>query len=184
MINDFDLTPDEIKQQYPEDVVKKADTFETHGVSVEAAENYLLDTPEGELYLKRVREADPATALKSPDKLFARAIDQLTSGRELPKMEVINEPLVKIVPKGTAPSSVSPFWTTETELNKAIAEGKNLSKHFGLPIASESQQYDVYRITPKQPTEVFVSHVARTIELKGANTVFKQGGAVQHIVPN
>lgn len=31
MINDFDLTPDEIKQQYPEDVIKKAETFEHHG---------------------------------------------------------------------------------------------------------------------------------------------------------
>ena len=97
-------------------------------------------------------------------------------------MVTINEPLVKIVPQGTKPSDYSAFWTIETELNKAIVEGKNLSKHFGLPIASEAQQYDVYKITPKAPTEVFVSHVAPTSELNGQ--VVKSGGAIQYIVPN
>ena len=140
MINDFDLTPDQIKQQYPEDVVKKADTFETHGVSVEAAENYLLDTPEGELYLNRVREADPLTAKDAPDEIYKRALKQLTSGAELPRMEIINEPLVKIVPRGQTPSPYSPFWAKEADLDAAVAEGKNLSKHFGLPVCSASQQ--------------------------------------------
>ena len=182
-MNDFDLTPDELKQKYPKEIIKELDTFETHGVSVQEAKDY-LKTTEGELYFKRLIEADPTTAINTPKEIDKRAIDQLTSGRELPKMEVINEPLVKIVPRGTVPSSFTPFWTKESDLNAAIAEGKNLSKHFGLPIDSEAQQYDVYRITPKQPTEVFVSHVARTTELKGADTVFKQGGAVQYIVPN
>ena len=97
-------------------------------------------------------------------------------------MEVINEPLVKIVPKGQTPSSFTPYWMRESDLNAVIAEGKNLSKHFGLPIASEAQQYDVYKITPKAPTEVFVSHVAPTSELNGQ--VVKSGGAIQYIVPN
>ena len=61
MINDFDLTPDEIKQQYPEDVIKKAETFEPHGVSEQTAIEY-LKTPEGEIYLKRVIEAAPTNA--------------------------------------------------------------------------------------------------------------------------
>gem|GEM_PF-4516797 len=60
--------------------------------------------------------------------------------------------------------------------------GKNLSDHFALPIASEAPRYDVYRITPKLPTEVFVTIVAPTSELNGLIT--KNGGAAQALVPN
>ncbi|MGL4768457.1 MAG: hypothetical protein ACRCV6_10335, partial [Formosimonas sp.] len=99
-------------------------------------------------------------------------------------MELINEPLIKIVPKGGRSPDYSPYWTTESEFNAASADGKNLSKHFGLPISSESAEYDIYKIVPKQPTEVFISQVARTTELKGADTVFKHGGARQYLTPN
>ncbi|MGM9428603.1 hypothetical protein [Hydrogenophaga sp. MI9] len=97
-------------------------------------------------------------------------------------METINEPLVKIVPKGSQPSPHSPFWAKEGDLNAAIKDGKNLSQHFALPVGSESPQYDVYRIRPKAPTEVFVNTVAPTSELHGQVT--KPGGAPQYLTPN
>ena len=78
MINDFDLTPDEIKQQYPEDVIKKAETFEPHGVSEQTAIEY-LKTPEGEIYLKRVIEAAPTNA--DIDDLTDRAIGHICSAQ-------------------------------------------------------------------------------------------------------
>lgn len=174
MINDFDLTPEEIKQQYPEDVVKKAETFKTKGVSLKEAEDYLR-TEEGKLYFDRLAEADPTLAQENPKKIFDRAVGQIQSGTTLPRMETINEPLVKIVPKGQTLSPFSPYWMKESDLNAAIAEGKNLSKSFALPIGSESAQYDVYKITPKVPTEVFISTVAPSTEFDGQ--IIKTGGA-------
>ncbi len=97
-------------------------------------------------------------------------------------METLNEPLVKIVPKGSEPSPYSPFWAKEADLDAAVKEGKNLSQHFALPVNSESPQYDVYKITPKAPTEVFVNTVAPTSELGGQVT--KPGGATQYLTPN
>ncbi len=97
-------------------------------------------------------------------------------------MEVINEPLVKIVPAGSKPSPFSPFWAKEADLDAAVKTGKNLSDHFALPIGSEAPRYDVYRIAPKAPTEVFISTVAPTTELDGQ--VRKAGGATQYVTPN
>jgi len=45
IINDFDLTPDTLKQQHAE-AIGKFNTFETFGVSESAALNY-LETPAG-----------------------------------------------------------------------------------------------------------------------------------------
>ena len=177
-MREHELTPDALKKRYEEEVISKAKTFVTHGVGQEAARNF-LETVEGELYLDRLHEASPATPLVD---LQQRAIDQITSGRELPRMETIDEPLVKIVPKGQQPSPFSPFWAKEADLDAAVKEGKNLSHHFALPIASESPQYDVYKITPKAPTEAFVNTVAPTSELDGKVT--KPGGARQYLTPN
>lgn len=173
-----DLTPDEIKRPYDEKTLKEARTFKTQGVSRQEALDY-LETPEGKLYRKRLIEASPNTPL---NKLTDRAIDQITSGRELPRMEMLDEPLVKIVPKGQTPSPYSPFWAKEADLDAAIQQRKNLSHHFALPVVSESPQYDVYKITPKAPTEVFVNTVAPTSELDGQ--VSKPGGARQFLTPN
>jgi hypothetical protein len=177
-MSDPNLTPEALKQRYPQDVVAKSDTFVTRGVSKEAALGF-LETPEGERYLDLLHEASPNTPLPN---LQERAIKQITSGRELPRMEMLNEPLVKIVPKGQQPSPFSPFWAKQADLDAAIKEGRNLSQHFALPVGSESPQYDVYRITPKAPTEVFVNTVAPTSELDGQ--VNKPGGARQYLTPN
>lgn len=172
-----DLTPDELKRNHSE-AVAKANTFRTHGVSEEEAKKY-LKSPDGIKYLTRLNEAAPDASI---DKLRERALEQITSGRELPRMEMLDEPLVKIVPKGQQPSPHSPYWAKEADFDAAMKEGKNLSHHFALPVASESPQYDVYRITPKTPTEVFVNTVAPTSELDGQ--VSKPGGARQVLTPN
>ncbi|KAF1718808.1 XVIPCD domain-containing protein [Pseudoxanthomonas wuyuanensis] len=97
-------------------------------------------------------------------------------------MEVINEPLVKIVPAGDSVSPYSPFFARRSEFEDALAKGHNLSERFGLPIKSEATVYDVHEIRPKGATEVFVSRVAPTSELGGQ--VAKAGGAEQYLVPN
>jgi hypothetical protein len=177
-MSDSDLTPDELKQQFDKKTVQEALSFKTQGVSRQAALDY-LETPEGKLYRQKVMDAAPDTPLS---KLNDRAISQITSGRELPRMETLNEPLVKIVPKGAEPTPYSPYWAKEADLDAAVKEGKNLSQHFALPVNSESTQYDVYKITPRAPTEVFVNTVAPTSELGGQVT--KPGGAIQYLTPN
>ena len=82
-----------------------------------------------------LQEADPAA---STSKLAERAINQLTSGRELPRMETIDEPLVKIVPRGEPVSPHSPFFARQSAFEDAIARGHNLSEHFALPERSEA----------------------------------------------
>ncbi|WP_456965985.1 hypothetical protein [Luteimonas sp. A649] len=117
-----------------------------------------------------------------PDLLEARAIGQLRSGRELPRMEAIDEPLVKIVPRGDSVSPHSPFFARQSAFEDAIARGHNLSEHFALPVRSEAQVYDIHQIRPNGPTEVFVNTVAPSSELGGRVT--KPGGAEQYLVPN
>jgi hypothetical protein len=95
-----DLTPDELKRRYNEKTIREALTFKPQGVSEEEAKKY-LNSPDGIKYLTRLNEAAPDASI---DKLRERAIEQITSGRELPRMEMLDEPLVKIVPKGQQPS--------------------------------------------------------------------------------
>ena len=135
MINDFDLTPNEIKQQYPEEVIKEAKTFRTHGVSELEADTY-LKTPEGKKYVQRLFEADPHA---SNDEITTRAIGQIRSGTDLPRMEIMNEPMIKIVAHGKDISDYTVFFGPESEFHTASADGKNLSKYFALPAGSEGQ---------------------------------------------
>lgn len=176
-MSDPGLTPTALKQQHAAEIAR-SETFRTQGVSEQAARNYLT-TPEGKLYLRSVVEADPGA---SKIDLLKRAVGQITSGSELPRMEAIKEPLVKIVPAGQSVSQYSPFFTKQSEFDRALASGKNLSEYFGLPITSEAQVYDVYQIQPKASAEVFVNRVAPTSELGGLVT--KSGGAEQYLVPN
>lgn len=174
------LTPDVLKQQHAA-VIAKSDTFEPHGISKQAALDY-LKTDEGALYYWRVAEA--AEPGLSPDQITRRAVNQLRSGRELPRMETIQpgESVVKFVAEGQPLSAYSPYWARESQANAAIAAGRNISDYYGLPIASEAPRYDMYRMTPKVPTQIFISTVAPTSELDGLVT--KQGNAEQALVPN
>jgi hypothetical protein len=85
-MNNDGLVPEQIKQQHAAEITKSV-TFRTLGVSEQIAKDY-LDTPEGAKYWLRSREADPSV---STAKIDERAIEQLTSGRELPRMEIIDE---------------------------------------------------------------------------------------------
>jgi hypothetical protein len=122
-----DLTSETLKQQHAASI-SKSDTFEPQGVSELDARAY-LKTNEGSMYLWRVIEA-AAPGTPSSD-ITARALGQIRSGFELPRMETLStkEPLAKIVPVGTSPSAYSPFWTKEADLDAAVKTGKNLSDH-------------------------------------------------------
>lgn len=174
------MTDDHLKQRYS-DAIARFETFKPDGVSLQSALDY-LETNEGAMYWWRLSEAAPSDTPSR--KITDRAVEQLMSGRELPRMETLDtgETLLKFVPAGTQPSTHSPFWAKAAEAEAAIAQGRNISEFYGLPIASEAPRYDVYRITPKVPTQVFVSTVAPTSELDGLVT--KPGGAEQALVPN
>lgn len=176
-MSEHDLTPGEFKQQYTIEIAK-ANTFKTHGVTEQVALDY-LETPEGEKFLRLLKDADPDAPL---DAIADRAIGQIKSGRDLPRMEVINEPLVKIVPRDAPLSEVSPYFTRLSEFEDALAKGHSLHDRFGLLIKTEAPVYDVYRIDPKGPAEVFISEVAPTSELGGKVT--HAGGGTQYLVPN
>lgn len=115
-MSEHGLTPQELRQRSSLEI-EKLSTFETHGVSRQAALDY-LDTPEGTRYLQILKEAAPNI---SDSKIVDRAIGQITSGRDLPRMEVIDEPLVKIVPAGVQDKSLpySPFFAKESEFRRA-----------------------------------------------------------------
>lgn len=177
-MHDVGLTSNAIRAQHSDEVISRAKTFETLGLGRQEAEAY-LDTPDGERYLQRVVDASADTDLLV---LRERALGHLMSGRELPRMEMNSDPLVKIVAAEAPLSKHSPFWAREADLDAAIREGKNLHEFYGLPVGSEAARYDVYRISPKTPTEVWVSTVAPTSELDGQ--VRKPGGATQYLTPN
>ena len=69
--------------------IARYDTFKSHGVSKQAVEDY-LKTSEGKLYRQRLIEADPVTARNDPNKIIERAVEQITSGIDLPRLETIN----------------------------------------------------------------------------------------------
>jgi filamentous hemagglutinin len=158
--------------------IDSVSTFKTAGIDRASAESYLA-TAEGREYLDQVIAGDPSADLS---KILVRAVDQLGSGSDTPKMLFTNSPLVKIVPKGQRVSDYSPFFTTEADLKAASKSGYSLADYFGLPIKSESTVYDIYKISPSAPAPVFVSKVAPTVELGGLMT--RPGGAVQYVVPN
>ena len=179
-MNDPALTPEELKRLYFSEI-EKSSTFKPQGVSQQAAKDY-LNTQEGALYLQRVTEA--ATPDTSSIVIDQRAIEQLMSARELPRVETIQpgEYLIKFVAEGSDLTSYSPYWTPELQGNKAISEGRNISDYFSLPAGSEGRRYGMYKITVESPTQIFINTVAPTSELGGLIT--KNGGAEQVLVPN
>lgn len=180
-MDEHGLTHERVKAQHGASVAGGR-TFQPLGVSKHAALDYLSNTDEGAMYWWRVAEGFPPDA--PSEEVTKRALGQLRSGLDLPRMVVINpgESLVKIVPAGQGPTVHSCYWTRESQVNAAIAAGKNLSDYFALPIESEAPRFDAYRITSKFQTQVFISTVAPTSELGGMVT--KGGGAEQVLVPN
>lgn len=176
MINS-ELLPNKMRRQYAAEI-GGIETFETHGVSEKSALDY-LETSEGKIFRQRLVEADPKA---SADVIRDRAVSQLASGRELPGMETINEPLVKLTPMGTDVSPYSSYFARQSTAEDGLASGKSLHDYFGLPGKSEAKRYRLDEIRPLAPTEVFISHVAPTSELGGQ--ISRIGGAEQMLVPN
>jgi len=171
------LTPDAIRNKYSSEIAT-GESFMTHGVSKRSALDY-LETPEGKIYLNHVRNASPNAKLET---VFDRAVEQITSGLELPHMEVASDPLVKLTRLNGEISPYSAYLTKESEINEALASGRSLHDYFGLPAKSEAARYRLDEIRPLAPTEVFISHVAPTTELGGLIT--RSGGGEQYLVPN
>ncbi|WP_448102746.1 hypothetical protein [Luteibacter jiangsuensis] len=158
--------------------IQNVSTFQTLGVDNAVAQGYLA-TPSGQNMLNALWAADPSA---SDAAIYARAIDQLSTGAALPDAQVVTTPLVKIVPEGAGVGPNSPFFTTPEELTRAAQSGMTLADYFGLPLKSESATYSIYQISPTQPAGVFVNQLAPTIELGGL--IQRSGGGVQYIVPN
>ena len=182
-MDEHGLTSSAVRDNYAIEILK-IETFKTHGVSEKQAIEY-LNTPEGRLYRVKLIEAN-LQAIQAgkidAEKITEYAINHLTSGRELPRMEIINEPLVKVTPRGEGITPYTPFFGKPSEFESLIAKGHYINDGFGLPLRSEAPVYDIVQITPKGPTEVFVSTVAPTSELGGQVT--RAGGATQYLVPN
>ena len=132
-MSDPGLTSQRLRTQHVTEFTESS-SFRTFGISEQSAVDYLVSA-KGTRYIQMLKEADPAA---STSKLAERAINQLTSGRELPRMETIDEPLVKIVPRGEPVSPHSPFFARQSAFEDAIARGHNLSEHFALPERSEA----------------------------------------------
>jgi hypothetical protein len=162
------------------DQVKKVSTFKPLGVSKKNAKQFLLESEEGKELLRLTKESAGPDA--SIDEVIDRAIGYVQTGEELPKIQHIDKPLVKIVPKGQGVSDYSPFFTTMDDLKAAQKANRPLSDMFGLPAASDSPAYDVFQIKPKSGATAFESTIAPTQELGGKLTT--RGGAKQIIVPN
>ena len=177
-----------LKAQFPQEVDSKS-TFTPVGVSKSDAVKFLR-TPDGQNYLNQLRAASPRGVDEKPadyaQKIVGRALQQVMSGSQIPKaLPNINQPLLKIVPKGQAVKSYTPYFVTAAELKKAFDSGQPLGALLGLPLASQAEEYDVYQVMPKDPANlptVYQSAVAPTSELLGRFTT--PGGAGQTLVPN
>mgnify|MGYP003134694695 FL=1 len=160
------------------DLVSNASTFKTQGLDTETAAKY-LDTAVGQNMLDALWAADPAADAST---VYSRAMDQLSTGADIPTAQIMDAPLVKIVPEDNSVSPYSPFFTTQEELMKASSSSGTLADYFGLPLNSESPKYSIFEISPKQPAGIFRSTVAPTTELDGL--IDRTGGGTQYLVPN
>jgi hypothetical protein len=158
---------------------QKVKTFEPKGLSAQEVQDYFASA-EGKKYFAKIIAAAPDAA---PEVLIERAYSQVASGSTIPVTTPISTPLVKIVPIGEEGiSDFSPFFTTMEELQAAAKSGKTLADSLGLPVISENARYSIFEINPLQPTEVFASKVAPTVEFGG--NITRTGGATQYLAPN
>ena len=159
--------------------IDSASTFKPIGLTPAEAEAY-LGTPPGQELLADLAAADSASP---PATIRARAIDQLGTGSEDPKLAKHDSVLVKIVPHGQSVSPYSPYFATVAAMKAACDSPLRLADSFAVPLKSEAATYDLYEIKPaKGEADSFVSVVAPTSELAGL--ALRPGGAVQSLVPN
>ncbi len=159
--------------------IDSASTFKPVGLPPAAAEAY-LGTPPGQELLADLAAADPASPAAT---IRARAIDQLGTGADDPKLAKHAAMLVKIVPHGQSVSPYSPYFAAVAAMKAACESPLRLADSFAVPLKSEAETYDLYEIRPaKGAAACFVSVVAPTSELAGL--ALRPGGAVQSLVPN
>jgi hypothetical protein len=159
--------------------IDSASTFKPIGLAPAAAEAYLA-TPPGQELLADLAAADPAAPA---EKIRARAIDQLGTGADDPKLAKHAVMLVKIVPHGQSVSPYSPYFATVAAMKAACESPLRLADSFAVPLKSEAETYDLYEIKPaRRAADSFVSVVAPTSELAGL--ALRPGGALQSLVPN
>jgi hypothetical protein len=159
--------------------IDSASTFKPIGLTPAQAETYLGTAPGQEL-LADLAAADSASP---PATIRARAVDQLGTGSEDPKLAKHDPVLVKIVPHGQSVSPYSPYFATVAAMKAACDSPLHLADSFAVPLKSEAATYDLYEIKPaKGQADSFVSIVAPTSELAGL--ALRPGGAVQSLVPN
>lgn len=169
---------DALRQAHAAEIAD-ASTFKAMGLDRAAADKYLA-TPAGQRLLKDLGAADPSADANT---IYARAVDQLSTGSDAPKLHHAGAVLVKIVPQGQSVSPYSPYFTTMAGLEAACRSRRRLADSFALPLKSEAASYDVYEIKPaKGLADSFASKIAPTTELDGL--VHRQGGAMQYLVPN
>ena len=153
--------------------------FRPLGVAGAEAEAF-LQTTTGRQMLAELRAGDPGASVET---ILNRANTLISSGSDLPTAMSSPSRLLKMIPEGPAtPSAYTPFFTTQAELDRVLASGRNLSDAFGLPSASHARAFSVFEITPKQPATVFKSRIAPTSEYPG--TIATHGGAEQVLVLN
>lgn len=158
---------------------KLAKTFKPVGLSDQQVHDYLLSA-EGQKYAAKLIAADPTLTAEA---LYNRALNQIASGSTVPVTTRMSTPLVKIVPHGAEGiSDYSPFFTTMDELKATARSDKTLADSLGLPVISEDARYSIFEIKPLEPTDVFVSKVAPTVEFE--DKIVRAGGATQYLVPN
>lgn len=94
-------------------------------------------------------------------------------------MHLLSEPLVKIVPEGTAVTPYTSYFTKQADLLTDSRQGYHLNERFALPLRSESAVYDVNEIRPKGTAVVFVSEVAPSSEIY--SQIQRTGGGTQYL---
>ncbi|MET3133316.1 hypothetical protein AAKU55_003606 [Oxalobacteraceae bacterium GrIS 1.11] len=158
--------------------INDVSTFHTKGLGKEKIDAYLSGA-DGQRFFDALQSADPQA---NASIIYARAVDILGSGSDLPRRERADGPLFKLVPSGAAVSPFSPFFASEAQIKKGKQSDLPLADFFGLPMKSEAANYDVHQILPTTITSVFVNRVAPTEELNGL--VKRAGGALQSLVLN
>ncbi|NVK10356.1 MAG: fibronectin type III domain-containing protein [Tenacibaculum sp.] len=95
----------------------------------------------------------------------------IESGSSIPQKVVFNkgDELYKIVSKGGNIDGPSPYYLGKTELNYVKENLEKLEQVLGLPLSSNSSQYDVFKIIAKKEVTAFESTIAPTKQYAKSN---------------
>jgi hypothetical protein len=146
--------------------------FETQGLkNVD-----VMRIPDG---VKMVRELEKSGL--SQEEAIAKTKDFIASGSTPPVARPVDitDNLVKVVPAGSAPSTGTGYWMTQSEFNALKADPASMVSKLGLPPYMHADAFDVFQITPRPGALVFESTIAPTTVNGVASTT---GGARQTIV--